>query len=92
MESQIDKDDVRTIIFMIVQRWAGGSLSTTEHQVVERFMEEEVNPLNRLELLQRMGTPGDILQWFMGYIRSRMIQVFCDLRPAAEDESVCVAS
>jgi hypothetical protein len=85
----IDKNEVRTIIFQIVQRWAGGSLTDTERGIIDEFLATEVQPLGRLELLQRMGTPSEILTWFLTFIRTRMLKRFCEVRAVPDDQFVC---
>ena len=92
MDLKIDKNNIRKMVFMIVERWSGGSLSKTDRQVLEDFMEDEVEPLGGRELLNRTGTSAQILEWFMTYIQTRVLKRCCGSASALDGELVCCPS
>ena len=92
MELQLDRNDVRRMISMIVERWAGGSLSKSDRQVLDDFMEDEIAPLGDRDLLDRTGTSAGILAWFLTYVEKRILRRCCEPKPAEEGELVCCPS
>ena len=72
MAFQIDPDDLRATVFRCIAPWADGLPGRAERQVLDEFMQEEVLPLGRLELLDRMGSPGEIIKWFSEYLQTRI--------------------
>jgi hypothetical protein len=91
MPSHIDTNNVRKIIAMVVEGWTGKALDDNENQALDEFMEKEVRPLDRLELLGRMGTPADTLTWFLTYLQNQTYDRCCNPLPASDDEFVCYA-
>lgn len=89
MAFSIDKNEVKKIISMLVERWAGGRLNDSQRNALDDFMEEEIKPLGSLEILERMNTPGDALKWFLTFMRTRMPELYCESAPAANKEIFC---
>ena len=54
-------------------------LNQAQQQVLDDFMEMEVRPLSGLELLDRMDTPTDILDWFPDFSQTRLQKQSCPL-------------
>ena len=89
MAYQIDINEVRNIIGLIVERWSGTPLSQDENQIVDQFVEMEVKPLSNRQLLNRMGSPADALNWFLHYVQERLSRQPCDTLTDSESACVC---
>jgi hypothetical protein len=89
MEFHIDRNNLHTMMAMILRRWAGLALNADEDRILNDFIQTEVEPLDRLELLRRTGTPAQILAWFFSYLHSRTLARLCEGPPVAEDGGVC---
>ena len=80
MAYPIDSKTIRTIILQMVEHWSGGPLSDEEQGILDHFMENEVKPLSNIEILDRMGTPADTINWFVSYMHSRITRKLCGER------------
>ena len=87
----IDKKEVKKIFTVIVERWAGGTLNEAQRQALDDFMELEIKPLGSLEILDRMTTPGDTLEWFLTFLKTRMPKQYCESVPDANEDVFCFA-
>lgn len=92
MEIRIDSDRLEGMVAMIVERWSGEPLNGARRQVLHAFMEAEVKPLDRQELLHRMATPDDILEWFLAFSRTRIPGRFCEPLPESKETFACYAA
>ena len=92
MAYTLDTQSIRRIVTMIVEGWTGQPLNDTYRRVLDQFMEEEIKPLSYLELLGRMGTSGDILQWFMDYTETCVPKHYCKSLQDTDSEFVCYAA
>ena len=79
MPYPIDLTQVKATVAKIVESWTGAPLNQAQQQVLDDFMEMEVRPLSGLELLDRMDTPTDILDWFPDFSQTRLQKQSCPL-------------
>jgi hypothetical protein len=79
MPYPIAPNQVKATVAKIVESWTGAPLNQAQQQVLDDFMEMEVRPLSGLELLDRMDTPTDILDWFQDFSQTRLQIQSCPL-------------
>ena len=91
MAYPIDNSTIENIVRQIVEQWSGGPLSADEQNILDQFMQEEVEPLNSLEILERMGTPADTINWFMDYMQARIARQSCENVPPTDESCHCFA-
>lgn len=92
MQIQIERSRIESIVVMIIERWSGAPLNNAQRLVLHDFMELEVQPLDRRQLLRRMATPDSILAWYLAFSRSRIPGRFCRRVPDSKAGYACYAA
>lgn len=92
MEMTLDRHQIKNTVTRIVEGWAGAPLNETQRRAIDSFMQREVEPLDPGEIMSRMGTSADTLQWFLSYLQSHLVARACEPLPGEAEDIVCYAA